>query len=206
MKKQTRINTIFTDLGGVVLTNGWDRKARGEAIRLFDLDAAETEERHHLTFDTYEVGKLTLENYLERVVFYKKRKFTPEEFRNYMFSCSKAYPEMINLYKELKLKYGLKIAVVNNEGRELNDYRIRKFKLRDFVDFFISSSFVHFRKPDADIFKLALDVSQTPPVNSLYIDDRPLFVQVAAGEGIKGIVHTGYESTVEALAKFGLTL
>jgi putative hydrolase of the HAD superfamily len=113
---------------------------------------------------------------------------------------------MISLFKELRLKYGLKIAVVNNEGRELNDYRIRKFKLREFVDFFISSSFVHFRKPDADIFKLALDVSQTPAANSIYIDDRALFVQVAAGEGVKGIVHTGYDSTVEALAKFGLTM
>jgi len=205
-KGKTIISTIFTDLGGVLLTNGWDRRAREEAVRRFGLDAKETQERHYLTFDTYEVGKLTLNEYLERVVFYKKRNFTVEVFRKFMYSCSKADPKMIQLMKDLKERHGLKIAVVNNEGRELNDYRINKFKLTSFVDFFISSSFVHFRKPDVDIFKLALDVAQTNPRKILYLDDRPLFVQVAAGVGIRGIVHSNYDDTVERLAKLGLTL
>lgn len=203
---KTNISTIFTDLGGVLLTNGWDRHSREDAIRLFSLDAKETEERHHLTFDTYEVGKLTLDEYLERVVFYKKRNFTVDDFRKFMYSRSQADPQMIQLMKDLKQRHGLKIAVVNNEGRELNDYRINKFKLTSFVDFFISSSFVHFRKPDVDIFKLALDVAQTNPRKILYLDDRPLFVQVAAGVGIRGIVHKNYDETVERLAKLGLTL
>lgn len=206
MKSKTNITTIFTDLGGVVLTNGWDRHSRQKAVKLFNLDAAETEERHHLTFDTYEVGKLTLNEYLERVVFYKKRSFSVEEFSKFMYSCSKAYPEMIELYTKLKKKYNLKIAVINNEGRELNDYRIRKFRLASFVDFYISSSFVHFRKPDVDIFRLALDTAQVPVKNIVYLDDRALFVQVAEGLGIRGIEHTDYESTVAKLAKLGLVL
>jgi putative hydrolase of the HAD superfamily len=204
MKKKTQITTIFTDLGGVILTNGWDRHARAEAVELFGLDAKEMEERHHLTFDTYEVGKLTLHEYLERVVFYKKRKFTEEDFSKFMYKKSQAYDSMITLMKKLKKKYGLKIAVVNNEGRELNDYRIKKFKLGEFVDFFISSSFVHFRKPDVDIFKLALDVAQTPVRNIVYLDDRALFVQVAEGLGIRGIEHTDYASTVIKLKALGL--
>ena len=202
----TNIKTIFTDIGGVLLSNGWDREARKKAVELFDLDETETEERHHLTFDTYEVGKLTLDEYLKRLVFYKKRNFTAKEFIAFMYKQSKPYPEMIALMQELKKKYNLKIAVVSNEGRELNDYRIKKFGLNQFVDFFISSSFVHFRKPDSDIFKLAVDVAQTPKKELLYIDDRPLFVQVAAAEGISGIIHSDYESTIKKLKNFGLEL
>lgn len=181
MNVQTHITTIFTDVGGVLLTNGWGRSNRKKAIEIFNLDATETEERHHLTFDTYEVGKLSLDEYLERVVFYEERSFSINDFRGFMFEQSQPYPDMIGLMRSLKEKYKLKIAVVNNEGRELNDYRIKKFKLDSFVDFFISSSFVHFRKPDADIFKLALDVAQVPVNEIVYIDDRPLFVQVAEG-------------------------
>lgn len=206
MKNKTPVTTIFTDIGGVLLTNGWDRSARKKAIDFFKLDADETEERHHLTFDTYEVGKLTLDEYLERLVFYKKRNFTADDFRRFMMKQSKPYPEMISLLKALKEKYQLKIAVVSNEGRELNNYRINKFGLNTFIDFFISSSFVHFRKPDADIFRLAVDVAQTPTRQLLYIDDRPLFVQVAAAQGIKGIIHSDYESTVIKLQTFGLQL
>ena len=134
MKNKTAVTTIFTDIGGVLLTNGWDRTARKKAIEFFKLDADETEERHHLTFDTYEVGKLTLDEYLERLVFYKKRNFTPDDFRRFMMKQSKPFPEMISLLKDLKVKYNLKIAVVSNEGRELNNYRIQKFGLNTFID------------------------------------------------------------------------
>lgn len=204
MNTHTRITTIFTDVGGVLLTNGWGRSSRKKAVEIFKLDPAETEERHHLTFDTYEVGKLSLDEYLERVVFYEDRNFSINDFRGFMFEQSQPYPEMIGLMSSLKKKYKLKIAVVNNEGRELNDYRIKKFKLDSFIDFFISSSFVHFRKPDADIFKLALDVAQVPVNEIVYIDDRPLFVQVAERLGLTGIVHTDIESTAEKLKALGL--
>ncbi len=206
MKNKNTVETIFTDIGGVLLTNGWGRDSRKKAIDFFKLDAVETEERHHLSFDTYEVGKLSLDNYLQQLVFYKKRDFSIDDFRKFMMAQSQPYPEMISLLKQLKEKYHLKIAVISNEGRELNNYRIKKFGLNSFIDFFISSSFVHFRKPDADIFRLAIDVSQTAIKNLLYIDDRPLFVQVAAAEGMRGIIHKDYESTIIKLASFGLTL
>jgi putative hydrolase of the HAD superfamily len=106
-----------------------------------------------MNFATYEEGKLTLEEYLGRVVFYEKRAIPRAEFRRFMFAQSKPYPQMIELVCKLKTKYGLKIAVVSNEARELNAYRIRKFKLDGFVDFFVSSCFVQIRKPDADIFR-----------------------------------------------------
>jgi putative hydrolase of the HAD superfamily len=204
MKKANAITCLFLDIGGVLLTDGWNHEARVAAAERFDLDLKEMEDRHHLTFDTYEVGKLTLDEYLKRTVFYRKRSFTPADFRKFMFSRTKPFPEMVALVRRLKARYHLKIAVVSNEGRELNLHRIQKFKLAEFVDFFISSCFVHFRKPDADIYHLALDVAQVPERQVLYIEDRPLFVQVASSLGIRGIRHKDYESTRVALKEFGL--
>ena len=204
MKNKSSINTIFTDIGGVLLTNGWDRGCRRRAIDTFKLDSEETEERHHLCFDTLEVGKITLDEYLDRVVFYKRRSFTKKEFWKFMCDQSQPLPGMIELIQQLKKKYNLKVAVVSNEGRELAEYRIQQFKLNEVADFFIVSSFVHFRKPDADIFRIALDTAQVKPQQVVYIEDRPMFVQVANSLGIHGIRHTDYNSTCKKLEEFGL--
>ena len=206
MKRALPITTLFLDIGGVLLTDGWDHKARRRAATHFKLKFSEMEDRHHLTFDTYEEGKLTLEEYLDRVVFHQKRPFTPAAFRRFMFAQSKPYPEMIELVAQLKVRYGLRIAVVSNEARELNSHRIRKFKLNKFVDAFISSCFVHIRKPDADMFRLALDISQTPPERIIYIENTPMFVRIAEDMGIRSILHTDCKSTREKLAALGLKI
>lgn len=202
------VTALFLDVGGVMLTNGWDRKSREAAAKQFGLDLDDLNDRHRMTFDTYETGKLSLDEYLKSSVFYKERPFTIEEFRTFMFNQSVAYPEMIDLIRGLKAKYKLRIAVVNNEGRELNEHRIRTYKLGEFVDFFISSCFVHFRKPDADIWKVALDIAQVPKEEVVYIDDRPMFVQVAQGLGLRGVVHNhkNVAQTKETLAGMGLNL
>jgi HAD superfamily hydrolase (TIGR01509 family) len=204
MKRSTEITTLFLDVGGVLLNNGWDHLARRRAAKHFRLKWAEMEEQHSLNFDIYEEGKLTLEEYLGRVVFYQKRPFTRAQFRRFMFAQSKPYPEMIELVAQLKVRHRLKTAVVSNEARELNAYRIRKFKLDGFVDFFISSCFVHLRKPDTDIFRLALDIAQVPAEQVVYIENTPMFVQIAEGLGIRSIFHTDYRSTCAKLASFGL--
>jgi len=204
MTKATAITCVFLDVGGVLLTNGWGHQSRALAAKAFDLNLKEMEDRHHLTFDTYEVGKLTLEEYLSRTVFYEERPFTRDQFREFMFAQSQPYPEMIELVRNLKAQHEVRIAVVNNEARELNSHRIRTFKLGEFVDFFISSCFVHFRKPDADIFRLALDIAQVRAEQVVYINDQPMFVQIAAGLGVRSICHTDYQSTRAQLASFGL--
>jgi len=204
MKKAIPITTLFLDVGGVLLTNGWDHHARKRAATNFKLEWTDMENRHRLIFDAYEEGKFTLEEYLSWVVFYQKRLFTRAQFRRFMFAQSKPYPEMIELVRKLKTKYGLKIVVVSNEARELNEYRIRKFNLYGFVDSFISSCFVHLRKPDADIFRLALDISQTPARQIIYIENAPMFVEIAEGLGIRSILHTDYKPTCAKLALLGL--
>ena len=204
MKRSTEITTLFLDVGDVLLNDGWDHHARRRAAKNFKLPWAEMEDRHRLTFETHEEGKLTFEEYLDRVVFYEKRPFTRAQFRRFMFAQSKACPKMIELVSQLKERYGLKITVVSNESREVNAYRIRKFKLDGFVDSFISSCFVHIRKPGADIFRLALDISQAQARQVIYIENTPMFVQIAEGLGIRSILHTDYTSTCAKLASFGL--
>jgi len=205
MKKTIAPTCVFVDVGGVLLTDGWDHYARKRAARSFRLNWAEMEERHVLMFQTYEEGKLTLEEYLDRVVFYQKRAFTRTQFRRFMFSQSKPYPEMIALVARIKVRHGLKIAVVNNEARELNAYRIRTFRLDRFVDFFVSSCSVHIRKPDAEIFRLALDIAQVQAREVVYIDNTPMFTEIARGLGIRSVLHTDYPSTRAKLSAFGLT-
>jgi len=204
MKNATEITCLFLDIGEVLLNDGWDHHARRRATKRFRLEWAEMENRHNEVFAVYEEGKLTLDEYLGRVVFYQKRPFTRAAFQRFMFAQSKPYPEMIALAAELRAQHGLKIFVVSNEARELNAYRIRKFRLDGFVDAFISSCYVHIRKPDADIFRLALGVAQVPPGEVVFIDNTPMFVQVAEGLGIRGVLHTDYRSTCAKLASFGL--
>ncbi|MFZ0826019.1 MAG: HAD family hydrolase [Verrucomicrobiia bacterium] len=206
MKKNIPITTLFVDIGGVLLTNGWDHPARRRAANRFKLHWAEMQERHELNFETHEEDKITFQEYLDRVVFWQKRPFTRAKFREFMFAQSKPFTGMIELVRRLKAKYRLKIIVVSNEAREVNAYRIRQFKLDGFVDAFISSCFVHLRKPDADIFRLALDIAQVPARQIVYIDNTPLFVQIAANLGIRGILHTDCKSTREKLAAFELHL
>ncbi|HSN89180.1 MAG TPA: HAD-IA family hydrolase [Thermoanaerobaculia bacterium] len=202
----TEITHLFTDLGGVLLTNGWDRGLRKVVASHFGIDTDEMNERHHLTYDTYESGKIGLDEYLRRVVFYEPRSFTPEEVVAFMLEQARSFPDMIDLVCGLKEKHRLKVAVVSNEGRELTADRIERFDLKRFVDFFVVSSFVHFRKPDEDIFRLALDVAQAVPERVVYLDDRHMFTEVAGRLGMRAIWHRETPETRAALAELGLDL
>jgi putative hydrolase of the HAD superfamily len=164
------------------------------------------EDRHHLIFEIYEQGKITLEEYLSLVVFTEKRPFTRGQFRRFMFAQSEPFPEMINMIARLKDRLGVKIVIVSNEGRELNAHRIQKFKLDRLADCFISSCFVHIRKPDVDIFELALDVAQVEASQAVFIDNTPMFVQIAEGMGIQSILHIDLKSTRAKLSAIGLNV
>ena len=161
MKGSIPITTLFLCVGGVLLTDGWDHHARRRAAKKLKMEWTEMEDRHQLNFAIYEEEKLTLEEYVGRVIFHQKRQFTRAQFRRFRFTRSKPYPGIIELIARIKVRHGLKTVVVSNEARDLNVYRIRKFKPDGFVDSFISSCFLHLRKPDAAIFRLAIDIAQT---------------------------------------------
>ena len=206
MSKNIIISTLFLDIGGVLLTNGWDTNMRRKAAETFQLDFEELDERHHMVLNPYEEGRLTLDEYLELVVFHKKRSFNPNDFKEFLFSQTQPLPEMIGMFKSLAKNNSLKIGAISNEGRELTIYRVNHFGLKDIIQFFICSCFVHFRKPDKDIFRIALDIAQVTPKQSLYIDDRKLHTEVAGSLGINAIHHTDIETTKQLLSDFGLTV
>jgi putative hydrolase of the HAD superfamily len=147
-----------------------------------------------------------LDEYLNRVVFYQESSFSREEFKEFMYAQSQPFPEMIELTPALKTQHGLQVAAVSNEGRELSFYRVEQFRLGRFIDFFVSFCFVHYRKPDADMYRIALDIAQVRPGHVIYIDDRAMFVEVAQGLGIRGILHKDSETTQKALEAMGLSL
>lgn len=196
---QSKITTLFLDIGGVLLSNGWDRTSRQLAAEHFKLDLTDMNERHHLTFDTYELGKISLDEYLNRVVFYETRTFSRDDFKNFMFSQSSILEDSISYFKELKKEHNLKVIAVNNEGKELNEHRIKTFKLYELFDGFVSSCYVNFRKPDKDIFLMACGISQTKPHKAIHIDDRLMFVEVARSVGVQGLHYTGLEAAKEQI-------
>lgn len=204
--KEPNVTTLFLDIGGVLLTNGWDRDSRAAAAQNFGFPIEEISARHDQAFGTYEEGRITLEEYLERTVFFKERPFTQAEFRAFMFARSRRLPGMLALVRGLKERYRLKTVAVSNEGRELAVYRNKTFGLPSLIDFFVYSCFVRTRKPDADIYRLALDMAQVRASEVVYIENTEMFVDVARGLGIPTIWHRGLESTVEALGELGLML
>lgn len=198
------ITHLFLDIGGVLATNGWDGPLRQRTAEHFGLDIEELNDRHHLTYDTYESGRMSLALYLDRIIFFEPRSFTPQDVVRFILNEARPYTDMIELVRKLRNRYGLKIAVVSNEGREIATDRIARFHLGEIADFFIVSAYVHFRKPDEEIYRLALDIAQAHPAQVAYIEDRRMFVEVAAGMGIQAIQHDSVASTTAALAKLGL--
>lgn len=203
----SKIKVLFTDLGGVLLTNGWDHESRFKAAAMFELDQKEFESRHNLMFGDYEIGKITLETYLHYTVFYQTRAFSYDLFVKFMYSQSQAYLEMIDLVKRIKREHGLKLVVISNEGRELTNFRIKTFGLADFIDFFVVSCFLGVRKPDRQVWEKALDFVQAKPEEVVYLEDRQLFVEIAQEMGIQAFHHQDWRTTSTALDElFGLAM
>jgi putative hydrolase of the HAD superfamily len=200
------ITTLFIDLGNVLLTDSWNPAMRQKAVERFGFDFAEVAKRSQLTFEGYEEGNISLDEYLDWVVFHEQRSFSREALTAFMLAQSQPYPEMVELVRSLRARYCLKVAVVTNDGREFLAHRVKQFGLKEFVDFFIVSCFVHCRKPEVEIYRMALGIAQVDPAEAVYIDDQELFVEVAQSLGMQGIHHTDYAATRTALAALGLTL
>lgn len=198
------VRTIFWDIGGVLLSNAWDHTERREALNHFGLDEAEFNIRHEKLVDAFELGHLSLNDYLDQTVFYTPRTFSKEEFKSTMFRLSQPKPAALKLAGELAASGKYFMATLNNESRELNQYRIQTFKLRDIFRIFISSCYVGKRKPDEAIYRLALDISQTPAEQCCFIDDRAENLESPSRLGIKTIQMEGAELLRERLAALGI--
>jgi len=198
------ITTLFWDIGGVILTNGWDRGSRREAASAFHFDWEEFQDRHDLSFPAFDSGLISLNEYLDRTLFYRQRPFTREEFTAFMFAQSKEYPDTRAILDKLAASSKYFIGAINNEPLELNQYRIEAFHLRREFLVFFSSCYVRSRKPEETIFRVALEVTQRPPEHCLFIDDRPLNLDTPRRLGMNTIHHQSAEQLRSELGKFGV--
>jgi putative hydrolase of the HAD superfamily len=197
--KNSPVKVLFFDVGGILLSNGWGHESREVAAKKFGLDYAEVNALHNFIFNVYEIGSITLDDYLNTVIFNHPRDFTREDFKEFIYAQSVELPHMLAWLKTWKKDCGFHIISINNEGKELNDYRVEKFKLRDCFDAFISSCEVKMRKPDPGIFKLAMGIAQVSEKECVYFDDRIMFVNTAQKLGIRAYQHTDFEKTKEIL-------
>jgi putative hydrolase of the HAD superfamily len=206
VEERLRIRALFWDIGGVLLTNAWDRREREQAVARFQLDAVDFQDRHEMLVSSFERGKISLDEYLKRTVFYRDRPFSIEDFKAYMFSRSQPKPDALEFARMLAKRNNLLMASINNESREMNAYRIDKFGLREIFEVFISSCFVSMRKPEEGIYRLALDITQCGPEECCFIDDRPLNLDAAKFLGMHTIQMTGVDQLRADLRKLGIDI
>ena len=201
----SEVTTLFCDLGGVFLTNGWDRTARREAVEKFRLDWEEFEDRHELLLNGFETGTVTLSEYMQRTVFYRERSFTRDEFKKFIFEQSKPFPESLELLGSLAQTGKYLIAALNNESLEINEYRIDTFNLRKYFESFFSSCYLGVRKPDDGIYRRTLSITHRKPSECIFIDDRGLNLECAKELGMTTVHFRNANQLRESLAEHGVT-
>jgi len=199
-----QVSAIFWDVGGVLLSNAWDHAQRHQALTQFGLDEAEFHDRHDMLVSSFERGKISLDEYLDRTIFYRPRGFTRHTFREFMFSLSQPKPEMLALARDLAASRCCLMSTINNESLELNLYRIETFGLRRIFSLFVSSCFVGLRKPEEGIYKLALEITQKAPEECCFIDDRPLNLESADRLGMQTIRAENPAQVRDELKKLGV--
>ncbi len=199
------IRTIFFDVGGVILTNGWDRHQRQRTAEAFGLDYEEFQDRHDFVAHDFETGQISLEEYLTRTVFYRARDFSRAAYTAAIYSHSEELPGSLALLDELAAQ-DLQLATLNNEGREINEHRIRSFELNQRMSLFLSSCYLGVKKPERAIYELALQITQRRAEECVFIDDRELNLECAAELGIEGVLFTGTDELRAALRARGVAL
>lgn len=197
----SKIKVVFMDIGGVLLTNGWGHESRQKAARVFDFDYEEMNTLHNFIYNIFEIGSISLDEYLDTVVFHCPRNFTKTEFKEFMFAQSVEFPDMLSWVKSWRKRIKLPVFALSNENRELNDYRIRRFQLHEIFDGFFSSCYLGFRKPDPRIYEKALEIAQVSAEQSIYFDDRLMLVNAAKKLKMNAVQHLEFEGTKGILEK-----
>jgi putative hydrolase of the HAD superfamily len=195
---------VFFDVGGVLGTNGWDRATRQRAASEFGFDWEEFQDRHDFVSHDFEIGRLDIDQYLDRTLFYRQRSFGPDAFMAFMKAQSEPFPDSLEVVADLAASKTAVLATLNNESRELNDHRIRLFGLDDHFSMFLSSCYLGVSKPEPEIYRMAADITQRQPEECLFIDDRQLNLECATREGMQTHLFTTSASLRAQLGDLGL--
>ncbi|HEY7235869.1 MAG TPA: HAD family phosphatase [Gemmatimonadaceae bacterium] len=204
----TEITQLLFDIGGVLGSNGWDREQRGEAVARFGLDGDDLQYRHEETVGAFESGQISLDEYLDVTVFWRQRDFSRDEFKRFMFGLSAPSADSLDVVRRLRQHIRgrptrVRMATLNNESRELNEYRIEHFGLCDLFDVFFSSCWLGVRKPTRQIYERVLGMTQVSPASSVFVDDREQNLAPARALGMKTILFTNAAQLARSLGEFG---
>ena len=202
----SELSTLFFDIGGVLATNGWDRNSRRHCVESFGLDYEEFRDRHEFVADAFETGRLTIDEYLKRTVFYRERDFTAKAFQQGMEAESQPYADSLRVVAELAGTGKYFLATLNNESRELNETRIEKFQLEQYFQLFLSSGFLGVKKPDQAIYRMALQLTQRRPEECVFVDDRDLNLECAVTEGMHTILYQNAGQLRKELIALGIEI
>lgn len=196
---RSKIKVVFMDIGGVLLTNGWGHESRQKAAKVFGFDYEEMDVLHNFIFNVFEIGSISLDEYLDTTVFHCPRDFTKVAFKEFMYDQSVELPEFLPWLRAWKKQTNLPVFAISNESYELNAHRIQTFKLHEVFNGFFSSCYVGYRKPDPHIFEKALEITQVAPEECIYFDDRSMLVHAAKKMGINSVQHKTFENTKRIL-------
>ena len=198
-------DVILFDVGGVLLTNGWDHRERALTAKYFHLDLADLEARHPVPDAAWEAGTIPLKAYLDAVVFYQQRDFSQDDFYGFMLNQSKLLPDgALGIVEELAASDRCMLGALNNEARETNEFRFESFGLRRYFSVALSSCYLGLRKPDPAIYQRALDILGRTAERVLFIDDRVENVAAAEAEGIQAIWFEGADALRSRMVSIGV--
>jgi putative hydrolase of the HAD superfamily len=205
------IDQVFFDIGGVLGSNGWDHEQRAQAVRQFHLDGEDFQYRHEETVGAFESGQISLEEYLDVTVFWRDRDFSRDEFKTFMFGLSRPFVDSLDVVRRLRQNVRgrptrVRMSTLNNESRELNEFRIQHFGLCQLFDVFFSSCWLGVRKPTREIYERVLGMTQAEPQRSVFVDDREQNLAPARALGMKTIHFTGAPQLADALKELGFEL
>jgi putative hydrolase of the HAD superfamily len=205
------IDQVFFDIGGVLGSNGWDHEQRAQAVRQFHLDAEDFQYRHEETVGAFESGQISLDEYLDVTVFWRERDFSRDAFRTFMFGLSSPYVESLEVVRRLRQGVRgrptrVRMSTLNNESRELNEFRIRHFGLCGLFDVFFSSCWLGVRKPTREIYERVLGMTQAEPERTVFVDDREQNLAPARSLGMKTIQFTSADRLAQSLTELGFEL
>lgn len=187
------VSTLFFDVGGVILTNGWDTTARQRAAQAFNLDYANLQTRHEMSKTALETGRINLDTYLFRTVFHRTRPFSQDEFQEFMYSQSQPLEEALQWVRALAATGKYRLFTLNNESRELHEYRVRTFRLHEIFSGFLTSCYLGQAKPDEGIYSSALGIAGGSRMRAYFIDDRELNVEAATTSGFQAVHYQGLD-------------
>jgi putative hydrolase of the HAD superfamily len=198
------ITTLFFDLGGVCLSNGWDREQRRVVTDKYEFDYDAFDRRHRQVVDSLERGQLTLHEYLQWTIFYKPRTFTIDDITAEIMQLSQPFLETLEIVRAVRKSGQYLLATINNESRELNEYRIQRYGLTDLFTAFFTSCYLGLLKPQPEHYRRALQITQRSADECLYIDDRPMNAEVAGILGMHTIQFTDAAQLQIALRSAGV--